>query len=86
MHNNYITSSGNYLELLPWAYDSDAKYYARGFGLLSLYAPLEYSEFSKAVFGDEETLGMNPELVYSYSGGADEFQFIPLAILIWRYM
>jgi hypothetical protein len=53
---------------------------------LSLYGPIEYSEFSKAVFGDEETIGMSPDLIYTYSGDIDEFQFLPLAILIWRYM
>lgn len=56
----------------PWAYDSDVAYYARGFGLLSLQGVKEYSEFSKAVFGDETVLGLNPDLIYGYND-EDEF-------------
>lgn len=44
----------------------------------------EYSEFSKAVFGDEATLGENPGLMHTFSDG--DFQLLPVAALIWRYM
>lgn len=70
---------------LPYAYDDSKVYYARGFGMMHLYGALEYSEFSKAVFGDEETIGTNPDLIYTYNE-EDEFQFLPLAVLMWRYM
>jgi len=44
--------------------------------------PEEYAEFSKAIFGEEATLGLNPD---NMSSIGDKFQFLPLASTIWRY-
>lgn len=67
--------------------EADKAYYNRGFGLMGLKGASEYSEFSKAVFGDEWTLSENPDMVYDFPpGSAGDFQIMPVAILIWRYL
>jgi hypothetical protein len=35
------------------------------------------------VFGEESTLGLNPDSMFSIGG--DDFKFLPLASTIWRY-
>jgi len=59
-------------------------YYDRGFGLMGIFGAEEYNEFSKAVFGDEMTLADDPDLLFTYSEG--DFQILPVAVMIWRYM
>lgn len=69
-----------------WWQNADKYYYERGFGLFGLEDSEEYSEFSKAVFGDEWTLADTPEIVFTYNGEDEDFQVLPLAILFWRHM
>lgn len=58
-------------------------YYERGFGLMGLKGHAEYTEFSKAVFGDEKVLTENPNLIFTYD---EHFPILALAVHIWRYM
>ena len=67
-------------------------YYARGAGPLPVQGPQAYTEFSKAIFGTEQTLGSTPELVLTwgprmgglYRGGA--VGALPWAVALWRYV
>jgi hypothetical protein len=63
---------------------ADQGYFERGFGVLGLKGSDEYSEFSKAVFGDEDTLTNDANLMFTFSDG--DFQVLPVAALVWRYM
>jgi len=65
--------------------DATQYYYERGFGILGLRGSEEYSEFSKAIFGNEWELVEYPNMLWEYSGG-DGFQILPVAVLIWRYL
>jgi len=79
-------------EALSVAQDARKFYYARGAGPLPLRGPMAYTEFSKAIFGTEETLGRAPELVLTwgprfgglYRGGA--VGALPWAVALWRYV
>jgi len=62
----------------------EASYYERGFGMMGIFGAEEYNEFSKAVFGDEMTLADDPDLLFTYNEG--DFQILPVAVGIWRYM
>jgi hypothetical protein len=83
-----VSDCGYYLE--GWANtdgtgeDASQLYFERGFGVLGVAGSDEYSEFSKAVFGDEATLVADPYLMYTFSEG--DFQVLPVAALVWRYM
>jgi hypothetical protein len=67
-------------------------YYARGAGPLPVRGPAAYTEFSKAIFGDEATLGATPEVLLTwgprfgnlYRGGA--VGALPWAVALWRYV
>lgn len=74
-------SSGNWGNVYVGEF---ANYYERGFGMMGIFGAEEYNEFSKAVFGDEMTLADDPSLLFSYNEG--DFQILPVAVGIWRYM
>jgi len=59
--------------------NTPAFYYARGYGPLRPQGAQEYSEFSKAMFGNEWALGDAPDRV------ATE-KFLGIATIFWRYM
>lgn len=58
-------------------------YYSRGYGILDISGPLEYNEYSKAVFGDEWTLAEDPNLLWTYGG---DFPILTIGVLMWRYL
>jgi len=51
---------------------------------LGLKGPKDYTEFSKAIFGNEFELTEEPDLVFTYEVGG--FGILPVAILFWRYL
>lgn len=79
-------------EALSVKQDPAKFYYARGAGPLPVRGPAAYTEFSKAIFGDEATLGATPELLLTwgprfgnlYKGG--KVGALPWAVALWRYV
>ena len=67
-------------------------YYARGAGPLPLRGSMDYTEFSKAWFGDEATLGATPELLLTWGQPAGSVYLgalhgpLPWAVALWRYV
>lgn len=67
-------------------WDKDMYYYERGYSVISLAGPEDYSEYSKAIFGNEETLGSNPDNIYTFYGDGEEFNNLPPGVIFWRYL
>lgn len=46
----------------------------------------EYSEFSKALYGDEKVLTNDADMFYSFTVGDSDLRMLPIAVLLWRYL
>jgi len=70
--------------------DTGKNYYARGNGPMPLEGPEEYTEFSKAMTGNEDTFGRNPSKMMEEGNTIGEFKgapisAMPIAVALWRY-